>query len=108
VLCADVLVAQALRFFRRHVQDALAFRAQRHFHRSGNALADGDTGFNFFSDGFDRALLPQESICQRFVLAHQAEQQMLRLNVRTSILAGFVPGKKDDASRFFCISFEHD
>jgi len=55
---------------------------------------DGDTGFNFFSDGFDRALLPQESICQRFVLAHQAEQQMLRLDVRTPILAGFVPGKK--------------
>jgi len=53
--------------FRRHVQDALAFpRSTALPPKWKCALADGDTGFNFFSDGFDRALLPQESICQRF------------------------------------------
>src|SRR2546429_3598080 len=32
---------------------------------------------------------------------------MLGLDVRAAILAGFVPGKKYDASRFLCITFEH-
>src|SRR5216110_1526660 len=92
MLGADVFVAETFRFFRRHV---------------GDALADGDAGFNLFSYRFDRALLPQETVGQGFVLAHQAEQQMLGLDVRAAILAGFVPGEKYDASRFLCITFEH-
>src|SRR6266566_9100483 len=32
---------------------------------------------------------------------------MLRLDVRAAILAGFVPRKKYDASRFLCVTFEH-
>src|ERR1700741_3193932 len=32
---------------------------------------------------------------------------MFGFDVRAPVLAGFVPGKKDDATRFFCISFEH-
>src|SRR5712691_11115489 len=107
MLGADVLVAQSLRFFRRHVKDALALRAQRHFDGSGDALADGDAGFDLLAYRFDRALLAQKTVGQRFVLAHQAEQQMLRLDVRAAILAGFVPRKKYDASRFLCITFEH-
>src|SRR5260370_5477646 len=107
MLGADVLVPQALRFFRRHVKYALALRAQRQFDGSGDALADGDAGFDLFAYRFDRALLAQETVGQRFVLAHQPEQQMLRLDVRAAILAGFVPRKKYDASRFLCITFEH-
>jgi hypothetical protein len=30
------------------------------------------------------------------------------LDVRAAVLAGFVPCKEYDASRFFCIPFEHD
>jgi hypothetical protein len=51
--------------------------------------------------------LPQEAIGQGFVLAHQAEQQMLGLDVRAAILAGFVSRKENNASCFFCIAFEH-
>jgi len=108
MLGADMLVAEPLRFFCRHIKDALALRAKRDFDRRGDALADGDAGFDLFANRFDRALLAQETVGQRFVLAHQAEQQMLRLDVRAPVLAGFVPGKKDDASRFLSISFEHD
>src|SRR5260370_34083874 len=107
MLGADVLVPQALRFFRRHVKYALALRAERHFDGCGDALANGDAGFDLFAYRFDRALLAQETVGQCLVLAHQAEQQMLRLDVRAAILAGFVPGKKYDASRFLCITFEH-
>src|SRR5439155_1869482 len=81
--------------------------AQGHFHRRGNALANGDARLNLFTNGFDRALLAQEAVGQSFVLAHQAKQQMLRFNVGTAILAGFVSCKKDDATRFLCIPFEH-
>src|SRR6266849_10478870 len=93
--------------FRRHIKDALALRAERHFDGGRDTLADGDAGFDLFAYRFDRALLPQETVCQDFVLAHQAEQQMLGLDVRAAILAGFVPCKKYDASRFLCITFEH-
>ncbi len=108
VLGADVLDAETLGFFAGHIEDALALRAERHFHRSRNALANRDAGFDLFADGFDRSLLPQEAIGQRFVLAHQAEQQMLGLDVRAAVLAGFVSRKENNASRFFCIPFEHD
>src|SRR5438477_13177760 len=107
MLGADVFVTETFRFFGRHVEDALALRAERHFNRRGDALADGDAGFNLFSYRFDRALLPQETVGQGLVLAHQAEQQMLGLDVRAAILTGFVSCKKYDASRFLCITFEH-
>ena len=107
MLRADVLVAQALGLFRSHVQDALAFRAQRHFHGRGNALANGDASFNLFANGFDGTLLAEETVGQGFVFAHQAEQQMLRLNVWAAILTGLVPCEKYDATRFLCIAFEH-
>ena len=103
-----VLVPQAFGFFGGAVQDSLAFRAQWHFDGGGNPLADRDARFNFFPDRLDRTLLAQKPVGQRLVFAHQSEQQMLGLDVRTPILAGLVPGKENHASRFFCVSFEHD
>src|ERR1700676_5684176 len=100
MLGADVLVAQALRFFRRHVKYALALRAERYFDGSGDALADGDTGFDLFAYRFDRALLAQETVGQGFVLAHQAEQQMLRVVGRAAMLAGFVARRQYYASPY--------
>ena len=108
VLGADVLHAEALRFFAGHIEDALALRAERHFDGGRNAFADRDACLDLFADGFNRSLLTQEAIGQCFVLAHQAEQQMLGLDVRAAVLAGFVSCKENDASRFFCITFEHD
>src|SRR5690242_2588224 len=107
MLRADVLVAQALGLFGGHVQDALALRAEGNFDGGGNALANGDASFNLFANGFDGTLLAEEAVGQGFVLAHQAEQQMLRLDVGAAILAGFVPCKKYDATRLLCIAFEH-
>ena len=107
MLGADVLVAQALSFFGGHIQDALALGAKGNFDRGGDALADGDAGFNLFANRFDGALLTQEAVGQGLVLAHQAEQKMLGFDVRAAVLAGFVPRKKYDASRFFRIPFEH-
>src|SRR5207245_1220595 len=107
MLRADVLMAQALGLFCGHVQDALALRAEGHLDGGGNALTNGDASFNLFANGFDGTLLAEETIGQGFVFAHQAKQQMLRLNIWASILAGLVPCKKYDATRFLCIAFEH-
>ncbi len=53
MLGAHVLVPQALRFFRREIENALAFLAQRHFHRCGNALANRDSRLDLLADRFD-------------------------------------------------------
>src|SRR5215475_13929846 len=108
VLGTNVFVPEALGLFRGAVQNALAFGAERHLHRSGNALADSDASLNLFSNGFDGTLLAEEPVRQGFVLPHQAEQQMLGFDVGAAILAGLVPRKKYDATRFFRISFKHD
>ncbi len=105
---ADVLDTETLSFFAGHVKNSLALRAERHFDRCRNSFADGDASFDFFADRFNRALLTQEAIGQCFVLAHQAEQQVLGLDVRASVLAGLISCKENNASRFFCIPFEHD
>src|SRR5256885_15104226 len=107
MLGSDMLDAEAFRLFRRHVKNAFAFRAQRHFDRRRNALANRDARFDLFANRLNRALLPQKTVRQRLVLAHQAEQQMFRLNIRTAVLTRFVACKKYDAPRFFCIAFEH-
>src|SRR5215467_740912 len=107
MLRSDVFVAQTFGLFRGHVQDALALRAQGHFDRSGNALANSDAGFNLFANGFDGTLLAEKTVGQSLVFAHQAEKQMLRLNIWAAILAGLVPGKEYDTTRFLCIAFEH-
>ena len=103
----DVLVPEPLRFFGGEIQDALALLAQRHFHGRGDALADGDARFDLLADGLDRAVRAQKTVGQRLVLAHQAEQQMLGLDVRAAVLAGLVTREKYDSPGFFCIAFKH-
>jgi len=49
----------------------------------------------------------QEAVGQCLVLAQQAQQQVLGLDVGRAELAGLVPRKEDDAPRLFCIAFEH-
>src|SRR4029077_9628254 len=107
VFGADVPVPQALGLFRGEIQDAFGFLAERHFDRRGDALANGDALFDLFADGLDGAVRTQETIGQRLVLAHQAEQQVLSLDVRRAILAGFVARKKYDASCLLCVAFKH-
>src|SRR3974390_1243624 len=108
MLGADVLVAEAFRFFRSAVQNALAFGAERHLDGRGDALANGDAGLDLFPNGLDGTLLAEEAVCQSFVLAHQAKQKVLGLDVRTAVLAGLIPRKENDTTRFFRISFKHD
>ena len=107
MLGADVLVPEPFGFFGGVVQDALAFLAQRDFHRGGDALAHGDARFDFLADGFDRAVRAQKSVGQRLVFAQQAEQQVLGLDVRAAVLARLVPREKDHAPCLLCIAFKH-
>ena len=62
MLSADVLVVQALGFFRAIGQHPLAFVAERQIHRSGHLLANGSVRFNLFANGFDGGMGPQETI----------------------------------------------
>ena len=104
---ADVLVAKTLGFFRGEGQDAFALLAERHFHRGGNTFADGDPRFNFLANRFDRAVRAQKTVRQRLILAQQAEQQVLRLDERTAVLARLVASEEYYASSLLCIAFKH-
>src|SRR3984957_12893705 len=107
MLSSNMLVAQALGFFGSEVQNSFALLTQRNLHRSRNAFAHGNARFNFFPDGFDRAMRPQEPVRERFILAQQSQQQMLGLDIGASVLARLVSGKKDYAPSFLCIAFKH-
>src|SRR4029077_11038382 len=104
---SHMFVAQPFSFFRCKIQDPLALLAQRHFHRCGNALADRDARFDFFTDGFNRAVRTQKAVRERLVLTQQAQQQVVSLYVRTAVLARLVPCEKDHAPSFFRIAFKH-
>ena len=85
----------------------LAFLAEGHFDRRGDALANGDARFDLLANGLDRAVGTQKTIGQGLVLAHQAEQQMLRLDVGAAVLAGLVTREKYHATSLFCVAFKH-
>src|SRR5215467_12489790 len=52
-------------------------------------------------------MIAQKAIGQRLVFTQQAQQQVLRLNVRRAELAGLISGEEDDAPCFLCIPLEH-
>src|SRR6266849_5599996 len=107
VLGAHVLVAQPLGLFSGAVQDALALLAERHLHRGGDALADGDARFDLLADRFDRPVRPQEAVRQGFVFPHQAQQQVFGFDVRAAVLARLVPREEDHPPSFLCVAFKH-
>ena len=108
MLGTDVLVIQALCFFSAIGEYALALMAQRKIHRGGNLLANGGVRFDLLPNGLDGRVRPQEAIGQRLVLSQQPEQQVFRLDVRTTELAGLVSREENHAPGLFGISFKHD
>ena len=107
MLGADVLVRKPLGLFGGIGQHALALIAERQIDAGRNLLADGRVPLDLLADGVHRRMLPEEAIGQSFVLAQQAQQQVLRLDVRRTKLAGFIAREEDHASRFFGVPFKH-
>src|SRR5215472_4295859 len=107
MLGADVPVAQPFCLFSGISEDALAFVAQRKIDRRGNFLPDGSVPFNLLADGFDRSMRAQKTVGQSLVFAQQPQQQMLRLNVRRTELAGLVPREENYTPRLFCVPLKH-
>ena len=64
--------------------------------------------FNLLADRLDRGMRTQEAIGQRFVFAQQSQQQVLRLDVRRTELAGLVARKEDHAPCFLRVPFKHE
>ena len=52
-------------------------------------------------------MLAQETIGQRLVFAQQTQQQVLRLDVGRTELAGFIACEEDHAPGFFGVPFKH-
>src|SRR5208283_1893971 len=107
VLGTDVLVREKRGFVGSVCQHTLALAAQGQVHGSGDLLPDGRVTLNLFPDGFDRCMGPKEPIGERLVFAQEAEQQVLRLDVRRTELAGFVACEEDYSPGLFRVPFKH-
>jgi len=107
MLGADVLVAEALRFFRRIGEDALALVRKGQVDAGWDRIANDGMAFDLLADGFHGSMGVQEAVGECLVFAQQAEEEVVGLNVGRAELAGFVTGEEDHAARFFGIAFEH-
>ncbi len=107
MLCTDVLMRQPLGFLRRVGQNALALVAQGQVHGSRNLLPNSRVALDLLTDGFDRSMGPQEPIGERLVFAQQTQQQVLRLDVRRTELAGFIACEENYAPGLFRVPFKH-
>src|SRR4026207_2540872 len=108
MLGANVAMLQAIAIFMSVTEHSLGFRSQWQFDRSGNLFPEQGASFDLFADRLDRNLRAREEAgSQRFVFAHQAEEQMLRFDCRSPKLRGFVTSEENYPARFFGIAFEH-
>src|SRR5207253_1170027 len=71
-------------------------------------LPDRGVPFNLLADGLNRCMRAQKAVGQRLVFAQQAQQQVLRLNIRRAKLAGLISCKEDHAPGFLCVPLEHN
>src|SRR5580704_15680660 len=102
-----MLVRQPLRFLGGVRQHALALVTQGKVDRSRDLLSNRGMTLDLFPDRLDRSMGPKEPIGKRFVLAQEAKQQVLRLDVRRTKLAGFVAREENYAPGLFCVPFKH-
>ena len=107
VLGSNVLVRKSLRFFRGVGQYALALVAQGQVHGSRDLLPNRGVPFDLLPDRLHRSMGPKEPIGERLVFAQQAQQQVLRLDVRRTELAGFIAREEDHAPGLFRVPFKH-
>src|ERR1700682_4701263 len=108
MLSSNVPVLETIRFLVRVMQHALGFRGQRQLDRSRNALSQQRPAFYLSTDRFNRDLRAREKAArQSLVFAHQAQQEMLRLNRRGAELRRLVTCEENYSSRFFSVAFEH-
>src|SRR5205823_2597565 len=94
VLGADVLMIQTLGFLGAVSQHALALVAERQIDRRRNLFPNRGMPFDLFPDRIDSRMRSEKPVGQRLILPKQAQQQMLRLDVRASKLARLVPREK--------------
>jgi hypothetical protein len=101
VLGRHVFHAQPLGFFRGHIQDALAFGAQRHFHARGNpSRIVMRASISFRMDSIEPCCR-RNSVGQRLVFPHQTQEKVLGLDVGAAVLAGFVSRKENSRGALF-------
>ena len=108
MLGADVVVEQAIGFFRRELQHALGFGAERDFDRGRDLLAEDRAAFDFLADVFEGQVRARENPAgQAFSFADQAKKQVLGLDRDASELACFVAGEEEHPPRSFGVPLEH-
>src|SRR5947209_11432436 len=89
-------------------EDALGFGREGEFDRGGNLFAQGGAPLDLLAYGFERGLRAREEARrQSLVLAHEAQQQVLRLDGGRAELRGLVPREEDNPPRLLRVSLKH-
>src|SRR5690349_8076212 len=105
---ADVAMLKPVTFLVRISEDVLGFRRERQFDRGGDLLTQKRASFDLLTNRLNRNLRAREKPSgQRFVLAHQSQQQVFGLDCRSAELRSLVTCEENNPSRFFCVAFEH-
>ena len=108
VLGPDVVVQEAVGFFRCKLQHPLGFRAERNLDRGRDLLAEDRPAFDFLTDVFQGEMRARKNSAREpFALADQAQQKMLGLDGDAAELTGLVSGEEENSSSPFGVPFEH-
>ena len=108
VLGADVVVAEAERLAQRQLEHLLGARRERDL-AGGDLLAGADDPHDLRADALDGDVEGLEDARgEPFLLAQQAEQDVLGADVVVLELPGLFLGEDDDLAGSLCKSLEHD
>ena len=87
MLGTNVPMLQPVAFFVGVGENVFGFRRQGQFYRSGNLLAQESSSLDLFADRLDRNLCAREKAARKgLIFTHQAKQEVLRLDGRSSKL----------------------
>src|SRR3982750_3916722 len=105
---ADVTVLESVRLFVRVCEHALRFGREREFDRGGDFFPERCAPFDLFAYVFERGVRARkEARRQSLVLAHESQEEVLRLDGRRAELRGFVSREEDNPPRLLRVSLKH-
>src|SRR5690348_13846042 len=103
-----MLVGEALSFLGGICENSLTFIAERKIDRSRRLYIRSSVCRNCLSEAFHGSFRFEQFIRDHLVFPQKPQQQMLRLDVLRSKLAGFVAREEDRATGFFGVALKHN
>jgi hypothetical protein len=102
-----MFMAQPLRLLRGVCQHPLAIGGKRQVHAGRNCFADNCEPLDLPADRFHRTVGAKEAVGQRLILAQDAQQHVLGIDIRRAELTRLVPREEDHTARLLGVLVKH-